>query len=274
MIADMKSDSIDANGAGRPMHPVLKNVLVFVIGALVGALCIFIFVTLHPPLQPQTSFCPQVPAALAPLGGVTAPARPVSTPPTAGIAAPPVTAAQPMASAAAIAESTTAQSATSTTASTQASASPSIPTERPTSALLIPVAGIKASQLTDTYTDARSGGRVHDAIDIMAPRGSQVIAADDGKVAKLFYSKFGGITLYQFDPTEKFVYYYAHMDSYAPGMIEGKQLHRGDLVGFVGSTGDASATAPHLHFAISVLGPEKHWWQATAINPYPLLSGR
>ena len=267
----MKSDTIDSNGAGRPMHPALKNVLVFVIGALVGALCIFIFVTLHPPLQPQTSLCPQVPAAVVPLGGIAAPARPVS-PPTAGIATPPMTTTQPVA--AAIFEPTTSQSATPTTASIQALASPSIPTERPTSTLLIPVAGIKASQLTDTYTDARSGGRVHDAIDIMAPRGTQVIAADDGKVAKLFYSKLGGITLYQFDPTEKFVYYYAHMDGYAPGIIEGKQLRRGDLVGFVGSTGDASATAPHLHFAISVLGPEKHWWQATAINPYPLLSGR
>ena len=262
--AGMKSDTIDSNGAGRPMHPLLKNVLVFVIGALVGALCIFIFVTLHPLLPPQTSVCPQVPTAIAPLGSVAAPARPVSSLPTAGIASPSVNAAQPMASAAPIAESTTPQSTTPTL----------IPTERPTSALLIPVAGIKASQLTDTYTDARSGGRAHDAIDIMAPRGTQVIAADDGKVAKLFYSKLGGITLYQFDPTEKFVYYYAHMDSYAPGIIEGKQLRRGDLVGFVGSTGDASATAPHLHFAISVLGPEKHWWQATAINPYPLLSGR
>ena len=142
------------------------------------------------------------------------------------------------------------------------------------SALLVPVAGIQADKLTDTFTDARSGGRVHDAIDIMAPRGTQVVAADDGKVVKLFYSQQGGLTAYQFDPTEKFAYYYAHLDSYAPGLVEGAQLHRGDPIGLVGFSGNASEAAPHLHFAIFVLGPEKHWWQGMAINPYPLLSRR
>lgn len=262
----MKPDSTDANGADRPMHPAMKNVLVFVIGTLVGAVSIFIFVTLHAPLPPQASFCPQVPGAVAPLGGGAAPAQPAK-PPANSNSVPVVNASQPPTSAAApIPDSTTAQSA--------APAATSIPTERPSSSLLIPVAGIKASQLTDTYTDARSGGRVHDAIDIMAPRGTQVIAADDGKVAKLFYSQQGGLTVYQFDPTEKFVYYYAHLDSYAPGLVEGKQLHRGDPIGLVGFSGNASEASPHLHFAVSVLGPEKHWWQATAINPYPLLSGR
>lgn len=144
----------------------------------------------------------------------------------------------------------------------------------PPTSLLIPVAGVKASALSDTFTDARSEGRVHDAIDIMAPRGTPVLAATDGKVVKLFDSKRGGLTVYQFDPGETYAYYYAHLDSYAPGVIEGRPLKRGDLVGYVGSTGNASPDAPHLHFAIFVLGPEKNWWQGTAINPYPLLHGK
>lgn len=139
--------------------------------------------------------------------------------------------------------------------------------------LLIPVAGVKATQLIDTYTQNRGAGRSHDAIDIMAARGTPVLAADDGKVAKLFKSVPGGLTLYQFDRQEKIAYYYAHLDSYAPGVIEGKQVKRGELIGYVGSTGNASPDGPHLHFAVFVLGPEKYWWQGTAINPFPLLGG-
>lgn len=149
-------------------------------------------------------------------------------------------------------------------------AQPPAPTARP-GPLLIPVAGVQASQLSDTFADSRSNGRVHDAIDIMAPRGTAVIAADDGTVAKLFHSVPGGLTVYEFDPGERFAYYYAHLDGYAPGLAQGQHLKRGDLIGYVGSTGNASAAAPHLHFAVFVLGPEKHWWQGTAINPYPLL---
>jgi murein DD-endopeptidase MepM/ murein hydrolase activator NlpD len=140
--------------------------------------------------------------------------------------------------------------------------------------LLIPVAGVKASQLVDTFTQSRGEGRVHDAIDIMAAKGTPVLATADGRVVKLFTSVRGGLTLYQFDSDEKLEYYYAHLDGYAPGIVEGKQLKRGDLIGFVGSTGDASPDAPHLHFTISVLGPEKNWWQSTAINPFPLLGGQ
>jgi murein DD-endopeptidase MepM/ murein hydrolase activator NlpD len=140
--------------------------------------------------------------------------------------------------------------------------------------LLIPVEGIRIDQLTDTFDDARAAGRTHDAIDIMAPRGTHVLAVADGKVVKLFTSVRGGLTVYQFDPTKTFCYYYAHLDSYAPGLLDGKQLRRGDLIGFVGSSGDANPVAPHLHFEIHVLGPEKNWWQGTAINPYPILTGR
>ncbi len=140
------------------------------------------------------------------------------------------------------------------------------------SALRMPVSGISANQLTDTFKDARGVGRVHDAIDIMAPKGTPVFAVTDGKVVKLFNSKQGGLTIYQFDPSEVYAYYYAHLDSYANGIVEGKSVRRGDLIGTVGSTGNASPEAPHLHFAVFVLGPEKKWWQGTAINPFPLLT--
>ena len=137
--------------------------------------------------------------------------------------------------------------------------------------LLIPVAGVNPAQLSDTFSRARGAGPLHDAIDIMAPRGTPVLAVADGKVVKLFDSKPGGLTVYQFDRGAKLAYYYAHLDGYAPGVAAGTQLKRGDLVGYVGSTGNARPDAPHLHFAIFVLGPEKHWWEGTAINPYPLL---
>jgi peptidoglycan LD-endopeptidase LytH len=137
--------------------------------------------------------------------------------------------------------------------------------------LLIPVKGLRANQLTDTFNQSRGSSRSHEAIDIMAPKGTPVIAAADGKVVKLFNSKQGGLTVYQFDTREKLAYYYAHLDAYASGLAEGQQLKRGDLVGYVGSTGNASPDAPHLHFAIFELGPEKQWWKGTPINPYPLL---
>ena len=140
--------------------------------------------------------------------------------------------------------------------------------------LLLPVAGVYAEQLVDTYADARSENRVHDAIDIMAPRGTPVLAASDGTVAKLFASERGGLTIYEFDPTSTWVYYYAHLDRYADGVAEGQALRRGETIGYVGSSGNASPDAPHLHFEVSRLGPEKHWWQATQVNPYPLLGGK
>jgi peptidoglycan LD-endopeptidase LytH len=137
--------------------------------------------------------------------------------------------------------------------------------------MLLPVSGIKPSQLTDTFNQARGSERQHEALDIMAARGTPVLAAVDGKVEKLFTSKQGGLTIYEFDPAATYAYYYAHLDRYAAGLVEGMPLKRGDVIGYVGSTGNANPEAPHLHFAIFELGPEKHWWQGTAINPYPLL---
>ena len=140
-------------------------------------------------------------------------------------------------------------------------------------ALTIPVQGVRADQLSDTYTDARAGGaRRHDAIDIMAPTGTPVLAVEDGRIAKLFFSQGGGgFTIYQFAPGEQYAYYYAHLDRYADGLQEGQAVKRGQVIGHVGSSGNADAAAPHLHFAIFKLGPEKQWWKGEALNPYPVL---
>lgn len=139
--------------------------------------------------------------------------------------------------------------------------------------LMVPVQGIAPDQLQDTFTDARSEGRVHDAIDIMAPTGTPVVAVADGTVEKLFTSERGGLTVYQFEPGGRFAYYYAHLERYADGLAEKQPLRRGQVLGYVGSTGNADPAAPHLHFAIFRLGPEKHWWEGEALNPYPLLRG-
>ena len=142
--------------------------------------------------------------------------------------------------------------------------------------LAIPVAGIKANQLTDTFTQARAGGaRVHDAIDIMADEGTPVIAATDGKVEKLFFSDGGGgITAYVRSPDQRWSYYYAHLQGYAPGLAEGHQVKRGQVIGRVGHTGNANPGGPHLHFAINKMQPGEKWHQGTPINPYPLLAGK
>lgn len=139
--------------------------------------------------------------------------------------------------------------------------------------LLIPVEGKTASELTDTFADARSQGRSHDAIDIMAPAGTPVLAVADGHIEKLFDSKPGGLTVYQFEPSGKYAYYYAHLQRYAQGLTEKQAVRRGQVIGYVGSTGNASPEAPHLHFAVFLLGPERRWWEGIAINPYPALTG-
>ncbi len=137
--------------------------------------------------------------------------------------------------------------------------------------LVIPVQSITAHQLADTYQQARGGGEyTHEALDIMAPRGTPVLAVEDGRIAKLFLSKPGGITVYQFDPAAEFAYYYAHLDRYAPDLVEGMAVRKGQVIGYVGSTGNALATSPHLHFAIFRLGPERRWWRGTPINPFSI----
>jgi murein DD-endopeptidase MepM/ murein hydrolase activator NlpD len=136
--------------------------------------------------------------------------------------------------------------------------------------LSLPVNGVKADQLVPTFDEAR-GDRPHEAIDIMSPRGTPVVATEDGRIAKLFWSKAGGHTIYQFDPSERYAYYYAHLDRYADDLAEGQIVARGQTIGYVGSTGNAKADAPHLHFAIFMLTPEKRWWDGAALDPYPVL---
>ena len=141
-------------------------------------------------------------------------------------------------------------------------------------ALLMPVHGYDPRKLRDNFDEMRGGVRKHEALDIMAARGTPVVAVDDGVITKLFRSVAGGITIYQYDSSSTFVYYYAHLDRYADGLKEGQLVKRGEVIGFVGSTGNAPASAPHLHFTIFELGPEKRWWRGKAVNPYPYLAAR
>lgn len=187
-------------------------------------------------------------------GEPVAVARPAAQPAVAAVAAaPPAAAATPHAD-----------------APVPTTMPPSSVSDAPTG-LLLPVQGIQASQLRDTFTDARSEGRVHDAIDIMADAGTPVLAVADGTVEKLFDSERGGLTIYQFEPSGRWCYYYAHVQRYADGLAEKQVIKRGEVIGYVGSTGNASADAPHLHFEVHVLGPEKQWWKGESINPFPLL---
>jgi murein DD-endopeptidase MepM/ murein hydrolase activator NlpD len=139
--------------------------------------------------------------------------------------------------------------------------------------LVMPVEAARAADLRDSFEERRGSTRRHEAIDILAPRGTPVVAAVDGSIEKLFTSKQGGLTVYEFDSDRNYCYYYAHLDHYAEELREKQLVRRGDRLGYVGSTGDASAEAPHLHFAIFRLGPEKQWWVGTPINPYPFLLG-
>ena len=138
--------------------------------------------------------------------------------------------------------------------------------------LLVPVEGISASQLHDTYKAARSGGRVHDAIDIHAPRGTPVLATADGMVIKLHYGARGGNSLYQLDQDGRTRYYYAHLDRYAAGVNEGVRVTRGQVIGYVGDTGNAQPGDYHLHFAIAILNDVSRWWGGTNVNPFDVLS--
>ncbi len=226
----------------------LRGVLLFLLGALVGANAVYFVMS-----RDDTS------ATSAPAGSESQPGRVEIPLPIEGTNT--ATASQPT--------PTTAALPPPRVIATGTGASPA----NAGSGLLVPVQGVTATQLLDTFTDSRSEGRSHDAIDIMAAAGTPVFAVADGHVEKLFDSKQGGITLYQFDPQGTRAYYYAHLQGYATDIVEKKTLKRGELIGYVGSTGNASPDAPHLHFAIFVLGPEKQWWKGEAINPYPLLGG-
>lgn len=137
--------------------------------------------------------------------------------------------------------------------------------------LTIPVQGVRPTDLRDTYNEPR-GGRVHEALDIPAPRGTPVLSASDGKLLKLHNSKPGGLMVYAADATDRFIFMYGHLDRYADGLSEGMMLRRGQVIGYVGTTGNAPPATPHLHFVISRGQPSVSWWKGTPINPYPLLA--
>jgi len=140
--------------------------------------------------------------------------------------------------------------------------------------LVLPVAGVSADVLEDSFDSPREGGRVHHAIDIPAPRGSAVLAADDGRVLRLSSNTLGGITAYTTDRSGKYVYYYAHLEGYKAGLVSGDIVARGDTIGYVGTTGDAPENLPHLHFQILRMPADGKYWEGEAIDPFPLLYER
>ena len=230
--------------------------LLIAIAAVVGALAAFVWalsrrpqtvqvVTVTPPASANSGDVPPVPeptpAVPSPLPSVESTIAPTPPPETEGTPPAPQTSPAP---------------------------SP------PSAALLIPVAGVRPEELRDTFQAARSEGRAHDAIDIPAPRGTPVLAAADGRVVKLWQSVPGGTTLYQLDPDNRTVYYYAHLDRYADGLAEGHFARRGEVIAYVGDTGNAGAGNYHLHFSVLIVQDPKRYWDGTNINPFPLLRGK
>lgn len=240
----------------------MKWLLTFLAGTLFGALTLFIYLRQvgHDPSQPAVVVAPAVvtvPGAAATPGvvagsGAVLPGAPV-VPTDLTEADLPLRPAQPF---------------PVPDVGATASAAPAASTEK----IGVPVDGMKYAQLSDNFDQPRGKERHHEALDIMAPKGTKVVAVADGKVAKLFNSKPGGLTVYQFDPSEKMAYYYAHLDKYADGLTEGAAIKRGDLIGYVGVTGNSDPKAPHLHFAVFELTPEKQWWKGTPVNPYPMMA--
>lgn len=141
--------------------------------------------------------------------------------------------------------------------------------------LIVPVQGIDVRTLRSNWGDERGGGtRAHQALDIMAPAGAPVIAAADGVVEKLYFSKGGGgVTLYQRADGGDLMLYYAHLRAYAVGLAEGRRVRAGETIAYVGDTGNAGAGNYHLHFAVARMAPGERWWQGTPVDPYPLLAG-
>ena len=137
-------------------------------------------------------------------------------------------------------------------------------------ALIIPVANVPLARIPDTFNDARDGRRVHRAVDILAPRGTPVVSADRGRVLKMRMGGSGGITVYAVDPDERFIYYYAHLDRYRKGLAEGQRLQKGDTIGYVGTSGNAPRDTPHLHFQVTRMPQNQHWWEGVPVDPRPL----
>jgi murein DD-endopeptidase MepM/ murein hydrolase activator NlpD len=233
----------------------------FAVGFAVGALCVG--AALWSSGRLETAYMPPWVRAVNRVNAVpSAPAVP-DTSTAAKLPGPPVP--PPESAPAAAPEGSADRSAADGAATTPATLRPP-----PELHLAVPIAGADPKTINDTFNDERSGHR-HEALDISAPRGTPVLAVAEGNVAKLFTSKQGGLTVYQFDNTQQYAFYYAHLDKYAAGLKEGMLLRKGDTLGYVGTTGDAPPNAPHLHFAVFKLGPEKNWWKGTALDPLPML---
>jgi murein DD-endopeptidase MepM/ murein hydrolase activator NlpD len=138
--------------------------------------------------------------------------------------------------------------------------------------LLLPLSNLRKEDLLDSFNESR-GNHIHEAIDILAPRNTAILAVEDGSIVRLWYSVPGGITIYQFDSEQKYEYYYAHLERYAVGLKEGDRMKRGQVIGYVGTSGNAPENTPHLHFTIFKLTDEKQWWEGTAVNPYLVYKG-
>jgi len=233
----------------------------FILGAATVLLVVYLYGQISGRLQPARTVSPPPPmAAPSPLSSPSPIARPPfpapAAPPTQGAAPPEIPGSSPTAP---------------VTEATPGLPPAPLPADLMARDLLVPVQGVTRAALQDTFKDARSQGRVHDAIDILAPRNTPVLAVEAGRIVKLFVSDRGGLTVYQFDPTNTYSYYYAHLEHYAPGLAEGNQVTRGQVIGYVGTSGNAPPDTPHLHFAITLLPPQKNWWQGQPINPYPIL---
>jgi murein DD-endopeptidase MepM/ murein hydrolase activator NlpD len=248
--------------AKRQTEDAMKWLMTFIVGVLVGAGVLFVLLR-QVPDAPAPEVVATAPPTSSP-GGVPA-AQIEAQLPGAPLIEPDLSQADLPLRPALEANALNTNSATSgAVVSTVAATVPG--------KLLVPVEGVKSAQLTDTFYQPRGTQRQHEALDIMAPTGTPVRATADGKVVKLFQSKPGGLTVYQFDPSEQYAYYYAHLDRYADNIKEGMELKRGDVLGYVGASGNADPAAPHLHFAVVALTPEKQWWKGTPLNPFPLMS--
>jgi murein DD-endopeptidase MepM/ murein hydrolase activator NlpD len=254
----------------------MKAVVGFLVGFVAGAAVAYVFLGRGGAATPPRTVEPVTAASSPPLAGVVPGAAPPGDPP-ATFPTPPPAEAAPLTW-----PSPSAIPGDSTDHLMDPTAFAPPPDLRPqeipdvsdfsrlrSRALRIPVEGFDLRGLRDNFAEKR-GTRVHEAIDLLSPRGAPVVAVDDGPVKKLFTSAAGGLTVYQFDPGETYAYYYAHLDRYAEGLAEGKMLKKGDRVGYVGTTGNAPPGTPHLHFTIFKLGADKRWWEGTPINPYPL----
>ncbi|HLA13433.1 MAG TPA: M23 family metallopeptidase [Gemmatimonadaceae bacterium] len=136
--------------------------------------------------------------------------------------------------------------------------------------LMVPVEGVEPRSLRDTFHEARSGSRIHMATDILAMRGTPVLSASDGRIIKLAAGGAGGITIYVADASGRYLHYYAHLDGYAPGVREGLPVREGQVIGFVGTTGNAPPNTPHLHY--QVMKSDKDYWNGTPIDVRPFMT--